>query len=85
MEGKNGRTDKAFGVTSGFFLRLHLRRGRAMDAKMKSCFTPHILMHGLFGLGLGILLVAIIPGLRSLWLGLVLMAVAVVLDYTRKT
>jgi hypothetical protein len=56
-----------------------------MDAKMKSCFTPHILMHGLFGLGLGILLVAIIPGLRSLWLGLVLMAVAVVLDYTRKT
>ena len=56
-----------------------------MDAKMKSCFTPHVLMHSLFGLGLGILLVAVIPGLRSWLLGLVVMAVAVVLDYTRKT
>jgi hypothetical protein len=56
-----------------------------MDAKMKSCFTPHVLMHNLFGLGLGILVSAVIPGLRSWLLGLVLMAVAVVLDYTRKS
>jgi cytochrome c biogenesis factor len=56
-----------------------------MDEKMKSCFTPHVLMHSLFGLGLGILAVAVIPGLRSIWLGLILMAIAVVLDMTRKS
>lgn len=56
-----------------------------MDEKMKSCFTPHVMMHSLFGLGLGILAVAIIPALRSVWLGLVVMAVAVALDMTRKT
>ena len=55
-----------------------------MNAKMKSCFTPHIMMHSLFGLGLGALIVSVIPGLRSLWLGLAIMAVAVVLDTTRK-
>jgi len=55
-----------------------------MSEKTKACFTPHVMMHSLFGLGLGVLLVAIIPGLRSAWLGLVLMAVAVALDATRK-
>ncbi len=55
-----------------------------MNEKMRSCFTPHVMMHSLFGLGLGLLLVAIIPGLRNVWLGLVVMAVAVALDMTRK-
>ncbi len=41
-------------------------------------------MHSLFGLGLGILLVALIPGLQLVWLGIVLMVVAVVLDMMRK-
>ena len=56
-----------------------------MNEKMKSCFAPHVMMHSLFGLGLGVLLVAVIPGLRNVWLGLILMAIAVVLDFTRKT
>lgn len=56
-----------------------------MNEKMKSCLAPHVMMHSLFGLGLGVLLVAVIPGLRNVWLGLVVMAVAVALDYTRKT
>ncbi len=55
-----------------------------MSAKMKDCFTPHTMMHGLFGLGLGIVLVNLVPSLGNLWLGVGLMVVSVVLDYTRK-
>lgn len=55
-----------------------------MNEKMKSCFTSHALMHSLFGLGLGILLAAVFEGVRAAWLGLVLMAVAVALDWMRK-
>lgn len=55
-----------------------------MNAKMKDCFTPHAMMHSLFGLGLGLLLAALIPSLAMVWLGLVLMVVAIVLDYMRK-
>lgn len=55
-----------------------------MNKKMKACFTPHVMMHSLFGLGLGIVLVALFPGLQMLWLGLLLMVVAVVLDAMRK-
>ena len=56
-----------------------------MADKMKDCMTPHVMMHSLFGLGLGILLVNLIPALSILWLGVVLMVVAVVLDYRRKS
>lgn len=55
-----------------------------MNAKMKECFTPHVLMHSLFGLGLGILLAAVMESLRAAWLGLLLMVVAVALDMMRK-
>lgn len=55
-----------------------------MNAKMKTCFTPHAMMHSLFGLGLGIFLVSLIPSLNILWLGVGLMAVAFVLDAMRK-
>jgi len=55
-----------------------------MNAKMQECFKPHAMMHYLFGLGLGILLVALIPGLNVAWLGLVLMVVAIVVDSMRK-
>ncbi len=51
---------------------------------MKECFTPHAMMHSLFGLGLGLLLAAIFPGLAKVWIGLVLMIVAFALDYMRK-
>jgi len=55
-----------------------------VNEKMKSCFTPHVLMHSLFGLGLGILLAAVFEGVRAAWLGLVLMVAAVAFDWMRK-
>lgn len=55
-----------------------------MDAKMKSCFTPHVIMHSLFGLGLGVLIVSLFPSLAMWWIGVVLMVVAIVLDMMRK-
>ena len=55
-----------------------------MNAKMKACFTPHVLMHSLFGLGLGMVLTTLVPGLQILWLGVGVMVVAVALDATRK-
>ncbi|HSX49200.1 MAG TPA: hypothetical protein VLE44_02995 [Candidatus Saccharimonadales bacterium] len=51
---------------------------------MKECFTPHAMMHSLIGLGLGIVLVSIMPSLNSLWLGIIIIAVAVIWDYMRK-
>ena len=56
-----------------------------MDKKIKECFQLHVLMHALFGLGLGIFLVVLVPQLLNLWVGLGLMAVAVVLDFMRKS
>lgn len=55
-----------------------------MNAKIKECLTPHAMMHGLLGLGLGFVLVSLIPGLGNFWLGLVVAGVAIALDYTRK-
>lgn len=55
-----------------------------MNEKMKECFKPHVLMHSLFGLGLGILLSAVMESLRAAWLGIVLMVVAIGLDMMRK-
>ncbi len=56
-----------------------------MNQKMKSCFAPHVVMHSLFGLGLGLFLAAVFEGLRMAWLGFALMIVAVVLDMMRKS
>lgn len=55
-----------------------------MNAKMKECFTPHVMMHSLFALGLGLLIAAIFPALANIWLGLALMVVGVILDMMRK-
>lgn len=55
-----------------------------MDKKVASCFTPHVAMHSLFGLGLGLLLAGLFSGLAMPWLGVVLMIVAVALDMMRK-
>lgn len=56
-----------------------------MNDKMKSCFTPHVLMHSLFGLGLGILLTSLVPALSMMWLGVVLIVVALGADMMRKS
>ena len=55
-----------------------------MNAKLKECFTPHAMMHNLMGLGLGLVLASLVPSLANLWLGVVLVAVAAAMDYTRK-
>ncbi len=55
-----------------------------MNAKMKSCFTPHALQHSLLGLGLGIVLVSLVPSVNNLWIGVAVVVVAFVLDTMRK-
>ncbi len=55
-----------------------------MTKKMKECFTPHVMMHSLFGLGLGIILVSLFPSLGMLWLGVAVIVVATLLDMMRK-
>jgi len=42
-------------------------------------------MHSLFGLGLGLLLSALIPSLANVWLGIIIVVVALVLDTMRKS
>ena len=53
-----------------------------MDAMMKECTKPHSLVHMLTGIGLGLILVGLVPTLASngLMYGVVLVVVAVVLD-----
>lgn len=55
-----------------------------MNDKIKDCFSAHTIMHSLFGLGLGLLLATLIPGLQLVWLAIVLMAVAIIADAMRK-
>ncbi len=56
-----------------------------MTDKMKACFTPHIMMHSLFGLGLGLLLAPWLMGWPLMWIGAGLMIIAVILDMMRKS
>lgn len=55
-----------------------------MNEKMKQCFTTHIYMHSLFGLGLGLIIADLWSDAAKWWAGLVLLVVAVVLDMMRK-
>ena len=55
-----------------------------MNDKMKQCFTPHVLMHSLFGLGLGLILADIWDSLAKWWIGVIILVVAIVLDMMRK-
>ncbi|MBI2029627.1 hypothetical protein HYT02_04380 [Candidatus Gottesmanbacteria bacterium] len=55
-----------------------------MNEMMKECFKPHVLMHSLFGLGLGLFLVYLFPALNIVWLGPLLMVISIVLDVMRK-
>jgi len=50
---------------------------------MQACVAPHAIMHSLFGLGLGILLAGLF-GITNIWLGIILMIVAIVWDSMRK-
>jgi 1,4-dihydroxy-2-naphthoate octaprenyltransferase len=54
-----------------------------MNAKMKQCFTPHVLMHSLFGLGIGLILADVWSGVAKWWIGVIILVVATVLDMMR--
>lgn len=56
-----------------------------MDKMMKECFAPHTLMHSAFGLGLGIILVNLVPALNNLLIGVVVVVVALGVDMMRKS
>ena len=47
--------------------------------QFKACMTPHVMLHSLFGLGLGVLLAAVLglSGGTAILLGIIAMAVAV--------
>lgn len=53
-----------------------------MKMDLKRCFTTHALLHNLFGIGLGLVLVALVPALVSsaLVLGVVVVVVALAAD-----
>lgn len=52
-----------------------------MKMDLKRCFTTHALLHNLFGIGLGLVLVALIPALEgALVLGVVVIVVALAAD-----
>lgn len=53
-----------------------------MKIDLKRCFTTHALLHNLFGIGLGLVLVALVPTLVSnaLVLGVVVIVVFMAAD-----
>lgn len=54
-----------------------------MDKMMSECVKPHALVHSLAGLGLGLILVGLVPALLDnvfVW-GLLILAMAIFADY----
>ena len=53
-----------------------------MKMDFKRCFTTHALLHNLFGIGLGLVLVALVPALvtNAMVLGIVAIVVALGAD-----
>lgn len=49
---------------------------------MQECLKPHPLLHALSGIGLGLVIVALVPGLvaNALTLGIILIVVGLVLE-----
>ncbi len=48
---------------------------------MKECTKPHALVHSLAGLGVGLIVAALAPNLATVMYGIIVVVVAVVLDY----
>lgn len=55
-----------------------------LNKKMQECFTPHVIMHSIVGLGIGITLVSLFPALGMLWLGIIIIIIGAALDMMRK-
>ncbi len=54
-----------------------------MEKMMKACFEPHVIVHSLTGLGLGLILVGLFPALsgNALMWGIVLLVIGVLADF----
>lgn len=54
-----------------------------MDKKIKECTKPHSLAHSLSGLGIGLILIALVPSLTSsaLTIGIIALAAGIVWDF----
>ena len=61
-----------------------MKKKMSQSEKMQSCMTPHVLMHSLFGLGLGILIVSFFPDFAMWWLGVLIIVAAMIMDSMRK-
>lgn len=55
-----------------------------MKIDFKRCFIPHTLSHNLLGIGLGIVLVSLIPDLNNILYGVGAIVVALVWDMMQK-
>jgi len=56
-----------------------------MDKKFKECMKPHYIAHSVSGLGIGLILVGLIPALSggtALTLGVVAFVIGFVYDYS---
>jgi len=51
---------------------------------LKRCFTPHALAHSLLGIGVGLVLVSLVPSLNNLLYGVAVVVVALVWDMMQK-
>lgn len=54
-----------------------------MDKKLKECTKPHSLAHSLSGLGLGLILIALVPSLASsaLTIGIIALVAGIAWDF----
>lgn len=61
----------------------YIERGDFMNSQMKACFTPHVIVHSLTGLGIGLILVNLIPSIANmgLTLGVIILVVGIVADF----
>jgi hypothetical protein len=50
-----------------------------------SCFTYHIALHSLFGFGLGLIAVTLLPSLQNVWYGLALVGIVLIADAVSKS
>ncbi len=56
-----------------------------MDKKFKECMKPHYIAHSISGLGVGLILVGVVPAISggtALVLGIVALVAGVIYDYS---
>ena len=55
-----------------------------MDKKFKECMKPHYIAHSISGLGIGLILVGVMPSIAgaALVLGIIALVVGIIYDYS---